>query len=157
MANHLAHGQVALYRIGDSLEHIEEWSKHYSDHMEPKSGPLNHRDDAKVQTPESFEDLRGKGSQFYSILDHFKTLIATTYEGNLDEFIAAEFPKLHLGIGDNALHPLIHIGYGYSVKSATLVCEGFAFLHFGYFPLVLLSSSTDQLGELSFSFKYVSS
>jgi hypothetical protein len=147
MANHMGHGQVALYRIGDSLEHIEEWSKHYSDHMEPKGGPLNQIDDAKVQTQESFEDLRGKKSQFYSVLEHFRNLLATTYEGNLDDFIAAEFPKLHLGIGDNALHPLIHIGYGYSIKSATLVCEGFAYLHYTYFPFILSSNSTDQLGE----------
>ena len=149
MSNHLGPGQVALYRIGDSLEHIEEWSKNYATHMEPKGGPLNQRDDAKVPEPKSFEDLRGKRSQFYFILDHFKTLLATTYEGNLNEFISAEFPKLSLGIGGNALNPLIRIGYGYSVKSSTLVCEGFAFLHYGYFHFTISSQSIDQLGELS--------
>jgi len=146
----MGHGQVALFRMGDSLEHIEEWSKFYSSQIEPKDGESKQKDDAKVEGPVSFEDLRGKKSHYYFILDHYKTLLATTYEGNLDDFIAAEFPKLHLGIGKYAVHPLIHIGYGYSVKSATLVCEGFAWLHYTYLPLILSSYSTDQLGKLNF-------
>lgn len=151
-ANHMGHGQVALFRMGDSLEHIEEWSKFYSSQIEPKDGESKQKDDAKVEGPVSFEDLRGKKSHYYFILDHYKTLLATTYEGNLDDFIAAEFPKLHLGIGKYAVHPLIHIGYGYSVKSATLVCEGFAWLHYTYLPLILSSYSTDQLGKGTKSF-----
>ena len=44
----MGHGQIALYHMGDSLDHIEEWSKHYASQMEPKGGPLNKRDDVKV-------------------------------------------------------------------------------------------------------------
>jgi hypothetical protein len=143
----MGHGQIALYRMGDSLNHIEEWSNHYASHLEPKGGPLNQRDDAKIQNVKSFEDLRGKQIHFYYIMDHFKNLLGKTYEGNLDLFITSEFPKLRLGLGNDALHPLIHIGYGYSAKSATLICEGFAYLHYAYFPLVLSSYSTEMLGN----------
>ena len=81
-------------------------------------------------------------------MDYFKDLLATKYEGNLDEFVAEEFVKLSDGIGDHALHPLIHIGYGYSVRSPVLVCEGFAYLHFAYFKLQLDSYATEGLGNL---------
>ena len=145
-SNHLGHGQIALFRLDDSLEHIEEFSQKYASHLEPKGGQLNQRDDAMVPKWNSIEELKGKGAHFYHILDHFRGLLATTYNNNLDELIAAEFPKLSDGIGDNALHPLIHIGYGYSVKSSTMVCEGLAYLHHSYFPLILTSKSADKLG-----------
>ena len=120
--------------------------------MEPKDGEMKQKDDAKVEGPVSLQDIQGKKTHYYFILDHFKTLLATTYEGNLDAFITAEFPKLHLGIGKYAVHPLIHIGYGYSVKSATLVCEGFAWLYYTYLPLILSSYSTNKLGESTFKY-----
>ena len=148
-SNHLGHGQIALFRLGDSLKHIEEFSKKYASHLEPKGGQLNQRDDASVPKRDSIEELRGKGAHFYFILDHFKSLLATTYSNNLDEMIPAEFPKLSDGIGDSALHPLIHIGYGYSAKSSTMVCEGLAYLHHSYFPLILTSKSADKLGNFN--------
>lgn len=122
MANHLGNGQIALYNLGDTYEHIEEFSSHYASKVEPRGGPLNQRDDAKVEVIESIEDLKGKNAHFYYILDYFRNLLKTNYKGNLEEFIATEFPKLSDGIGDYALHPLIHIGYGYSVKSETMIC-----------------------------------
>ena len=153
MANHLGHGQIALYNLGDTFEHIEEFSGHYGNRIEQKGGPLNQRDDAKVEVIESIEELKGKSSHFYHILDHFKNLLKNTYKENLEEFIATEFPKLSNGIGDSALHPLIHIGYGYSVKSETMICEGLAFLHYTYFPIVLDCQSTKKLGNfLRFKF-----
>ena len=51
--NHLTQGQVALYRMGDTYEHIEEFSTHYGNKVEPKGGPLNQRDDANVEVIES--------------------------------------------------------------------------------------------------------
>ena len=85
--------------------------------------------------------------RFYDILDYFKDLLATKYEGNLDEFLGEEFPKLSGGIGNDAIHPLIHIGYGYSVRSPVVVCEGLAYLHFSYFNLKRNSTSTEKLGK----------
>jgi hypothetical protein len=145
--NHLTQGQVALYRMGDSYEHIEEFSSHYASKVEPRGGPLNQRDDANVEVVESIEELKGKNAHFYHIFDHFKNLLKTTYNGNLEEFIGTEFPKLCDGIGHYALHPLIHIGYGYSVGSATMVTEGLAFLTHTHFPITLESRSTEKLGK----------
>jgi hypothetical protein len=85
-------------------------------------------------------------------LEYFKDLLATKYGGNLDEFLAEEFTKLIDGIGDSALHPLIHIGYGYSVKSPIIVCEGLAYLHFAYYKLQLDSYATEGIGKNYFDF-----
>ena len=74
-------------------------------------------------------------------------MLASKYEGKLDEFIDGEFPKLSGGIGNGAIHPLIHIGYGYSVKSPVVVCEGLAYLHFNFFDLKRDSTSTEKLGK----------
>jgi hypothetical protein len=75
-------------------------------------------------------------------------LLATKYEGKLEELLGGEFPKLIGGIGDSAIHPLIHIGYGYSIKSPVVVCEGLAYLHFSYFNLKRDSTTADKLGKL---------
>jgi hypothetical protein len=80
------------------------------------------------------------------VLDHYKNLYKTKYEQNLDEFVAGEFPKLYAGVGHEALHPLIHLGYGYAVRSPVLVIEGMAFLHFGFYRMNLDSYSAENIG-----------
>ena len=140
--------QVALFQLGAPIEKIRSYSTKFLDKLDPRGGRLNQRDDAKVESFESVEELLGKQSHFYDVLDHFKTIFKTKYGENIDEFIAGEFPKLYAGVGDAALHPLIHIGYGYAVKSKTIVVEGIAFLHFAYYRMKLDSYSVENLGNL---------
>ena len=40
-------------------------------------------------------------------------------------------------MGSSAFHGLIHTGYGLSESSQELVCEGLAYLHHSYAPLVV--------------------
>ena len=84
--------------------------------------------------------------RFYVALDHFNDLLKNLYNNNLEDFVAGEFPKLSLGVGDSIFHPLIHIGYGYSVKSPKIVVEGMAYLHINYYELKLTSTSAENFG-----------
>ena len=92
--------QILHKSSGASLEHIESFCQHYASQLEVKGCPTNMRDDAKTfGSLESIEDLLGKRTQFYKILDHYKKLLLKTYEGNLEEMVAEEFAKLNKGIG----------------------------------------------------------
>ena len=138
---------MALFRLGAPIEKIRSYTQRLVTKFDPKGGELNKRDDALVEAFETIDDLRGKSSHFYVVLDHFKSIFISKYNGNLDEFVAGEFPKLYSGVGDAAIHPLIHIGYGYAVKSKTIVVEGMAFLHFAFYRMKLDSYSAENLGR----------
>ena len=102
--------------MGAPIDQIKAYTDRYLGRLDPKGGPLNQRDDATVESFDSVDDLLGKESRFYVVHDHFKDLLKNKYAGNLDDFVNGEFPKLSAGVGDAALHPLIHLGYGYSVR-----------------------------------------
>jgi hypothetical protein len=102
--------------MGSPIDHIKAYTDRYILKLDPKGGPLNQRDDAIVESFDSVDDLLGKNSRFYVVHDHFKDLFKNKYAGNLDDFVNGEFPKLGFGVGDAALHPLIHVGYGNAVK-----------------------------------------
>lgn len=133
-ANHLSHAIIALYDIGAPIDHIEKYAEVYGKRIEPKGGPLNKTQDAKSNGTETIEELLGKRTRFYDLLSHYKKLAAEKYGNSIDKLIQGEFPRLSTGICCSALHPLIHIGYGYSVSSLTVVCEGLAYLHHAYTP-----------------------
>ena len=65
--------QVALFRLGGSLEQIDRFSRHYSTHLEPKGGPLNQKDDARSRSCKN--DFRKKNG--ISSFD-LKTICRTT-------------------------------------------------------------------------------
>ena len=62
----------------------------------------------------------------------FKDSFRDGYNANMDDFIRGEFAKLGDGMHVNALHALIHMGYGHAVNSSRIVVEGMAYLHFSH-------------------------
>ena len=138
---------MALFQLGAPIEKIRSYTERFINKLDPRGGRLHLSHDAKVESFETVDDLLGKQSHFYVVLDHFKNIFKTKYGEDIDEFIAGEFPKLYSGVGDAAIHPLIHIGYGYAVKSKTIVVEGMAFLHFAFYRMKLDSYSAENLGR----------
>jgi hypothetical protein len=67
----------------------------YVEKLDPKNGRLTQRDDALVTTFNSVDDLLGTNSRFYAIHDHFKSVLADVYGGDLvPRFYESQFrPK----------------------------------------------------------------
>ena len=126
-SNHVAHGIIALHRIGASEERIREFVEWYKDRMEP---PVHD----EIMSGD-IESLKGKRVSFYRFLDHCKNLLKDKYK-TIDKLIASELPKYTAGLGCSALHGTIHLGYGFSARNERTVCEALAYLHHSYLPLV---------------------
>ena len=61
----------------------------------------------------------------------------------MEAAIRGEFSGLMQGMAGSALHGLIHLGYGFSASTPHMVCEGLAYLHHSYLPLVISDSAPD--------------
>ena len=131
LSNHVAQLTVALHRLGATEEWIQKYVDWYVNRLEAP-----HPD----KEPDS-ESLKGKHHSYYTIFHHFLELMANKYN-TIDETIASEFPKYTLGLGSSALHGTIHTGYGYSAGNSRRVCEGPAYLHYSFSPLVHEKSLT---------------
>ena len=80
------------------------------------------------------DDLKGKRTAYYQLLDHYKDQLSAHHGNSIDSLIRAEFPRLVPGSVASAFHPLIHVGYGWSVGDPTTVVEGLAYMHHSYAP-----------------------
>ena len=127
LTNHVAHGIIALHRMGASEDRIQKFVEWYKDRMEP---PVHDE-----ITGGDIESLKGKRVSYYRFLDHFKDLLKDKYK-TLDNLIACELPKYTTGLGSAAFHGAIHLGYGFSARNERTVCEALAYLHHSYAPLV---------------------
>ena len=140
LSNHVAHGIIALHRLGASEERIQEFVDWYKDRLEEP-----HQDD---ETGDDVDSLKGKRMCFYKILQSVKTLLKDNYK-SIEGLIAGELPKYSLGLGCSAFHGIIQIGYGFSTKDEKRVCEGLAYLHHSYLPLIHKKPlpSADEIGK----------
>lgn len=127
LTNHIAHGIIALHRLGAPKDRIQKFVDWYKDRLE--------KPEKEKDTTGDVESLKGKRVSYYKILYHFQDLLKEKYK-TIDDLIAGEFPKYSLGLGCSALHGTIHLGYGYSARNERRVCEGLAYLHHSYLPLV---------------------
>ncbi len=148
LTNHLSHAAVALAGLGASPDQFKRYLEYYAQRLEPTDGPT-----CEMQSsPRELEDVRqllGKRKNYFQLLDHYKALLEgeDKYNGDLDSFLAKELPDLLPGLVGSALHPLIHMGYGYSLGDSEMVLEGIAYLHHSYFAPRLRPSLLDHFGR----------
>lgn len=133
LSNHLAHGIIALHRLGVPVPRIEKFIKWYT----PKLESTNY----DIADNRPVEELKGQRVAYYAILNHFKTLLENKYK-NVDDLIKNEYPQLSQGLAGSALHGTIHLGYGYSIKNTRIILEGLAYTFHSYRPVV--TSKTDE-------------
>ncbi|MEW8548033.1 MAG: questin oxidase family protein, partial [Candidatus Thiodiazotropha sp.] len=140
LTNHVAHGIIALHRMGASEDRIRKFVDWYKDRMEP---PVY-----DGTTSGDIESLKGKRVSFHRLVQHFQDLLKNKYK-TLDNLVVSELPKYTLGLGSAALHGGIHLGYGFSARNERTVCEGLAYLHYSYRPLVYKKPlpSASELGK----------
>ncbi len=81
--------------------------------------------------------LLGGRRNFYSLVSYYNRRLEEDYGGSLDAMVAGLFPSLSPGVATSAMHALIHLGYGFAARYNRMVCEGFAYLHHSYTPIVL--------------------
>jgi len=131
-ANHLAHGVIALHRLGVSGNRIEPWIEWYADGK--LESAEDHQDPDDDDVPD-VDKLLGKRTRYYTLLQHYTNKYEKECNQSLDQLISTYFPKLYPGMFASLLHGLIHMGYGYSVGDKQTVLEGLAYLHHSYVPL----------------------
>ena len=133
LSNHLAHGIIALHKLGATDDDLQAFVSRYiprleaaKDHQEPDASAVH------PDKPAYIAELLGQRKDFYFLLREYQERLQKQYGGKLDAFVRGEFAQLADGLHCAALHPLIHTGYGLSVGSATIVVEGLAYLHFSH-------------------------
>lgn len=134
LSNHLAHGIIALHRVGAPPARVERFVKWYTPKLESTNYDVT--DDRPVQ------ELKGKRVAFYTILRHYENLLKEKYK-NVDELIKHEYPHVSNGLAGSALHGTIHLGYGYSVGNERIILEGLAYTFHSYRPIVTSKSDDD--------------
>lgn len=148
-SNHMAHGIIALHKLGASENRITDFINTLGKYLEiPDSS--NHKGenpDAPPIDEKELDNLLGKRKYFYEIKNRFKIKLAES--DSLEAFIQKEFPPLSRGMSCSALHGLIHVGYGYNARNSTVVCEGIAYLHHSYSPL-LFHTGDPEIGIENF-------
>lgn len=142
-SSHMAHGIIALHKLGASENRITDFINTLGKYLEPPDY-ANHKGenpDAPAIDEKELDNLLGKRKHFYEIKNRFK--IKLEESGSLETFIRNEFPALSRGMSCSALHGLIHVGYGYNARSPTVVCEGIAYLHHSYSPLLFYNGDSE--------------
>jgi len=67
------------------------------------------------------ETLLGARKSFYALYANYEHQLVS-YDGSLEQLIAAKLPLLGRGLAGSALHGIIQLGYGYSARNETSVC-----------------------------------
>ena len=115
---------------------------------------MNHRsledasenDDDAVPADSDVDLLMGTRRGFYHLLHHYK--IELSQCGSSDVLVRQTWPRLAPGMVCAALHGLIHTGYHLSVGSDQGVCEGLAYTHYSYRPVVYdIATGDNQVVE----------
>ncbi|CAH1802961.1 unnamed protein product [Owenia fusiformis] len=130
-SNHMSHGLIALSKLGASETRLRRFIKVYEAKLESTTGPTN------ILADDSFEELKGERKSYYSILKHFEDLAKGR---TITELLNSEFPKVAKGMVCSAIHGLIHTGYAVAVQNTKLTCEGLAYLHHSFVPLIAADS-----------------
>ena len=130
LSNHLAHGVIALCRLGADKSRAQQYIDHYATKLDVPTED-DFKDDVK-----DVKDLLGKLTRFTKLVEHYQARLKHL-KGDLQALIEEELPKLAPGLANSALHGFIHLGYGWSVRSEKIVLEGLSYLHFAYVPLGL--------------------
>eukprot|EP00090_Calanus_glacialis_P017787 TRINITY_DN27610_c0_g1_i1.p1 TRINITY_DN27610_c0_g1~~TRINITY_DN27610_c0_g1_i1.p1 ORF type:complete len:382 (-),score=122.29 TRINITY_DN27610_c0_g1_i1:11-1156(-) len=144
LSNHLSQAVIALKELGAPDSQIEEVVKHQVAKQETNEGPTAKSQDANVVSHNGdMSKLLGQRKQYYALTSHYSNLLKNQHNGCLDSLVAGEFSKLYPGMVGSALHGLIHTGYGLSEGAPQLVCEGLAYLHHSYAPLVINNNDAE--------------
>lgn len=149
LSNHLSQAVIALKKLGAPDSKIEEVVKYQVAKQETNEGPTAQSQDANADSHiGDMSMLLGQRKQYYALTSHYASLLQNQHNGCLDSLVEGEFSKLYPGMVGSALHGLIHTGYGLSEVAPQLVCEGLAYLHHSYAPLVISDNNAEVQKKL---------
>ena len=145
LSNHLAHGVIALSRLGASPERLQQFTQWYSARLEAPDGATHQEQNEHNDV--NTERATGQRHSYYALFEHYKGLLER--HQSTDELIRQTFPKLSQGMVGSLLHGLIHLGYGWASDSKQIILEGLAYLHHSYLPLTVsrVESLIEPLGS----------
>ena len=91
-------------------------------------------DEDTVSPDTDVNSLLGARRGFYHLLHHYEQELARC--GSTDALLRQAWPRLAPGMVCAAMHGLIQTGYNLAVNDDNGVCEGIAYTHYSYKPLV---------------------
>lgn len=118
-ANHIPHALCSLYQLGASNQRLEEYYGNYV-----KKLVLIETPNKKIDS-QNYKEYLGKRNSYPAYLSFFDQILK---EHGVGYCINTYLPDLIHGLTCEALHPLIHIGYGIEFDIPIIVTEGLAFL-----------------------------
>lgn len=131
LSNHLAHGAIALAKLGADEGRIKTFIDRYLVKLEPSGKPSTVG--AQVPLPPSvLKDLLGQRENFPFLFAHYHHLVE---ELGIEQAVQSSISVLAPGMVCSALHAMIHLGYACSIGHRGLVAEGLAYLHFSHVDL----------------------
>ncbi|KAK9760653.1 hypothetical protein K7432_015115 [Basidiobolus ranarum] len=127
--SHTVHLICSLYKLGASEERLRTMYEAVTKCLEPLSKPKHSVDE------KNYFQFVGVVPAYRDLLDFFEQQIG---EAGFDKVFAKYVPRLLPGIGGEAAHPLIHLGYAVEFHNDLILSEALALCVIGY----------DRTGEL---------
>ena len=132
LTNHLAHGLIALERLGATRGMQERFHSSYVDRLAARPSSV-----ASPRLKQS--SLRsiplGRRQYFRSIERAFDQAIVGGSRAHLRAVVSEHLPRLVDGLAGAAFHALLHLGLGVRTECRSLVTEGLAYLAHSWLPV----------------------
>ncbi|XP_052783095.1 uncharacterized protein LOC128219327 [Mya arenaria] len=134
LINHVAHGIVALHRLGAQPERIKRFVDWYTPKLESP--------ETDVDDDRPFEQLKGQRVAFYKIIKEYEKRFKVL-GSDVNKLVKQEYPELSAGLAGSVLHGTIHLGYHFVTGNVRGVLEGLAYTHHSFLPIVSKKSSEE--------------
>ena len=139
LANHLSMALISLYKMGASIEQMDNFYNQYTE----KLVPFN-RDKKNISESFSQEDLvlsLGGSDKFSTHLSFFENEIE---QKGISETLRIYIPILLPGLCASAFHALIRLAYGVEMEDKDEIAFALAFWSSEFQPLGKLSETVDK-------------
>lgn len=131
-SNHMPMALIALWRMGATKTRLHEFFHHYSKFLAPTGPPSEGRIDAM-----NWMSFRGQRMYFQDLVDFFHQ--ERVRLGSMRSLFSEYMPHLLEGVGGDAFHPLILLGYGIEVADEETQLRAIAFWAYAFHgPIVQL-------------------
>ncbi len=130
LSNHLAHGVIALEKLGADSKQIGDFVQRYQKKLEPAR---EEQHDIKSNKDERVAALLGKHEGYNELFQYYESCVKQV---GIEKAVRSNIALLAKGMAGSALHGMIHLGYAVNAKHTTLVSEGLAYTHFSHVDIV---------------------
>lgn len=137
LSNHVKHALIALDRIEASeervLEYFDEYTKEtpYGLKLHPVSKPWESVKPVSSKEWKSL-DLLGKKVKWQEQTLFMHQELVSRFDHNIDLLVQEYAPDVVSSVAGGLTHGIIHLGWAIDAQNEWMVCEGLAYMSFGF-------------------------